>query len=129
MLMNAKFKIALALAAGVALGAAAMHGLHAQTKPKAYSVTEIEVIDAAAQAIYTPLVVAEVGFAGGRPVNNPGGKIVSVVGEAPKRVVINEWVSLDKALAFYASADWKRLTPQRDKAQKVLRQYVIENPN
>jgi uncharacterized protein (DUF1330 family) len=127
--MNAKFKIALAVAAGSVLGAAAMHGLHAQAKPKAYSVTEIEVIDVAAQALYVPAAVAEVGFAGGRPINTPGGKIVALVGEAPTRVAVTEWASLDKAQAFYDSKDWKRLAPQRDKAQKVIRQYVIENPN
>jgi uncharacterized protein (DUF1330 family) len=127
--MNAKFKIALAVAAGSVLGAAAMHGLHAQAKPKAFSVTEIEVIDAAAQAVYAPVAVAEVGFAGGRPINSPGGTITALVGEAPKRVAITEWATLDKARAFYDSKDWKRLAPQRDKAQKVIRQYLVENPN
>jgi hypothetical protein len=38
--MNTKFKFALAVVAGAALGAAAVQGLHAQAKPKAYSVTE-----------------------------------------------------------------------------------------
>jgi uncharacterized protein (DUF1330 family) len=128
-IMNAKFKIALAAVSGAALGAAAMQGLHAQAKPKAYTVTEIEVLDAAAQAAYTPLVVADVALAGGRPINNPGGTIVALVGEAPKRVAINEWTSLDKAQAYYNSSDWKRLAPQRDKAQKIIRQYAVENPN
>jgi uncharacterized protein (DUF1330 family) len=127
--MNAKVKIALAAVGGAALGAAAMQGLHAQAKPKAYTVTEIEVLDAAAQAAYTPLIVADIALAGGRPINNPGGKIVALVGEAPKRVAINEWTTLDKAQAYYNSADWKRLAPQRDKAQKIIRQYAIENPN
>jgi len=128
--MNAKFKIALAAVGGAALGAAAMQqGLHAQAKPKAYTVTEIEVLDAAAQATYTPVITAEIGFAGGRPVNTAGGKIVAFTGEAPKRVAITEWTSLDKAEAFYNSPDWKRLAPQRDKAQKIVRQYAIENPN
>jgi len=36
--MNTNFKITLAVVAGAALGAAAMQGLHAQAKPKAYSV-------------------------------------------------------------------------------------------
>jgi uncharacterized protein (DUF1330 family) len=127
--MNTKFKITLAAVAGAALGAAAVHGLHAQTKPKAYSVTEVEVIDTAALAQYVPTVVADVAVAGGMPVNNPGGKTVALVGEAPKRVVINEWSSLDKAQAFYNSGDWKKLAPLRDKAEKVIRQYIVENPN
>jgi uncharacterized protein (DUF1330 family) len=127
--MDGKLKIALAVAAGSALGAAAMHGLHAQAKPKVYSVTEIEVIDEAAQKIYGPVAVAEVGFGGGRPINTPGGTITARVGEAPKRVAITEWATLDKAQAFYDSKDWKKLAPQRDKAQKVIRQYLVENPN
>jgi hypothetical protein len=52
--MNAKFKLALAAVTGAAVGAAAVHGLHAQAKPKAYSVTEIEVIDDAAEAAGPP---------------------------------------------------------------------------
>jgi uncharacterized protein (DUF1330 family) len=126
--MNAKFKLALAAVTGAAVGAAAVHGLHAQAKPKAYSVTEIEVIDDAAEAAYARQIVAEVAFAGGKPINNAGGKIVAVVGEAPKRVAITEWNTLDQLQKFYASSDWKRLAPQRDKAQKIIRQYAVENP-
>ena len=127
--MNTKFKIALAAVTGVALGAAAMHGLHAQAKPKAYSVTEVEVIDTTALAQYVPTVVADVAFAGGHAINNPGGKAIALVGEAPKRLVINEWTSLDQAQAFYNSGDWKKLAPLRDKAEKIVRQYIVENPN
>ena len=43
--MHTRSKIVLALVAGVALGAAAVHGLHAQAKPKAYLVTESEILD------------------------------------------------------------------------------------
>ena len=78
--MNTKSKIALAVVAGVALGAAAMQGLHAQAKPKAYAVTETEVLDAAAQAAYTPLVRAAIQAAGARSVSRPGGRIVAIEG-------------------------------------------------
>jgi uncharacterized protein (DUF1330 family) len=126
--MNAKFKIALAVVSGAALGAAAMHGLHAQGKPKAYSVTEIEVIDDTAQAAYARQITTEIAFASGRPINTAGGKVMALVGEAPKRVAIIEWNSLEQAQKFYDSADFKRLAPQRDKAQKIVRQYIVENP-
>ena len=43
--MQAKYKIALALAAGFALGAGAIHGLHAASAPPAYVIEEIEVKD------------------------------------------------------------------------------------
>ena len=44
--MNPKYKLMLAVLAGVALGATVMQGLHAQVKPKAYTVSELETIDA-----------------------------------------------------------------------------------
>ena len=127
--MNTKFKIALAVVAGTAFGAAAMQGLHAQAKPKAYQVSELEVIDAAAIAAYVPLVRAAQEAAGGRNLRTGGGKIVAMEGAAPKRVIIIEWDSLEKAQAFYNSKAWKDLTPQRDKAVKTIRRYVVEAVN
>ena len=106
-----------------------MQGLHAQAKPKAYSVSELETIDAAAQATYVPVVRAAVAAAGGRNVNIAGGKIVALVGTAPKRVAINEWDTLEKAQTFYSSKAWTDLAPQRDKAQKTVRSYIIESAN
>ena len=48
--MTSKSKIVLATLVGAAIGGAAIHGLHAQTKPKAYTVTELETLDAKAAA-------------------------------------------------------------------------------
>src|SRR5438046_4262291 len=56
--MNPKSKLALALVVGVAVGAAAVNGLHAQAKPKAYQVTEHEIIDAAAYKTFLQAVRA-----------------------------------------------------------------------
>jgi hypothetical protein len=39
--MNTRYKIALATLAGIGIGAAAIHGLHAQTKPPAYVVVAV----------------------------------------------------------------------------------------
>jgi uncharacterized protein (DUF1330 family) len=128
--MNTKFKVALAIVAGVALGATAMQGLHAQASPKAYTVTETEVLDAAAQAVYTPLVQAAIKAAGGRNFNTSGGKVVAMEGAAaPKRVAMTEWDSLEKAQAFYNSAAFKNLEPQRVKGVKTIRRYAVEALN
>src|SRR6266404_3686482 len=106
--MNTKFKLTLAALAGIALGAAAVQGLHAQAKPKAYQVVEIEVLDAAAQAVYASLIQAAVKAAGGRLFNTAGGRIVALEGTAaPKIVAINEWDSLEQAQAFVNSAAYK----------------------
>jgi uncharacterized protein (DUF1330 family) len=128
--MKTTFKIAIAVVAGAALGAAAVQGLHAQAKPKAYTVAELETLDAAAQASYVPAVLAAQKAAGGHPFNTGGGKIVAMEGAAaPKRVAITEWDSLEQAQAFYNSAAWKNLAPQRDKAAKTVRRYSVEAVN
>ena len=124
--MNTTSKIVLAVVAGAVLGAAAVQGLHAQAKPKAYVVTETEALDAAAVAAYGPLIRPVIDAAGGRRLNTPGGKTVAFVGEPPKRIAISEWESLEKAQAFINSAAFKNLAPQRDKAVKTIRSYAVE---
>jgi uncharacterized protein (DUF1330 family) len=116
----------LAMVAGFGLGAVAVQSLHAQGKPKAYTISEIETLDAAAQAAYVPDILAAIKAAGGRNFNTAGGKIAAIVGEAPKRVAINEWDSLEQAQAFYKSKVWNDLAPKRDKAQKLIRAYAVE---
>ena len=127
--MKTNYKIAIALVAGAAIGGAAIQGLHAQAKPKAYVVTENEVLDAAAQAAYSPLLQAAQKAAGGRVFRTAGGKIVAFVGTAPKRVAISEWDSLEQYQAFRNGSAYKDLAPQRDKALKIIRTYAVEAAN
>ena len=125
--MNTKCKIALGVVAGAVLGAAAMQGLHAQMKPKAYFITESELIDAAALATYVPQIRALQKAGGGRSLAS-GTKIVAFAGEPPKRFSVSEWESLEKAQAWGNSDARKALMPQRDKAIKIIRQFAIEAP-
>jgi uncharacterized protein (DUF1330 family) len=124
--MNRNIPLGLAMLTGIAIGAAAVQGLHAQAKPKAYTIVESVTLDPAAQAAYTPLIVAAIKAAGGRNFNTAGGKIVAFDGEAPKRVAINEWDSLEQAQAFYNSASAKNLEAQREKANRRTRYYAVE---
>lgn len=124
--MKTHYTVGLAMLAGIAIGAAGVHGLHAQAKPKAYQITEIEVIDEAANKVFGPLVEASQKAAGGRNLQTAGGKIVAFVGDAPKRIAISEWDSLDQALAWRNGSGWKDLSPQREKSIKTLRQYIVE---
>ena len=128
--MSSNYKLVFGIVVGAALGAAAMQGLHAQAKPKAYSVTETEVLDATAQAAYSPQVQAAQKAAGGRSFRTAGGRIVALEGAAaPKRVGLTEWDSLEQAEAFYKSKAWNDLAPQRDKAVKTIRRYAVEAMN
>jgi uncharacterized protein (DUF1330 family) len=124
--MHAKSKIVIAAIAGAAVGAAAIQGLHAQAKPKAYSVAEVEMIGTLSPD-YLPTVRKAIDAAHGHPFRTLNGRVVSIEGApAPKNVAIVEWDSVDDAVAFYKSKAWTDLTPQREKAQKTIRRYVVE---
>jgi uncharacterized protein (DUF1330 family) len=128
--MNTRYSVPLAMLAGIAIGAAAVQTLHAQVKPKAYLVTESEILDQAALAEYSPKAQANAKAAGGRPGVVPAnGKIVGLIGEPPKRFGVSEWESLEKAQAYYKSPERQALNELRAKAQKVHRQFLVEAPN
>ena len=123
--MKSQYKIAIALVAGAAIGGAAVQGLHAQAKLKAYSVGEIEVIGATTS--YLPAVRKAIEENHGHTMRTLNGRVVSIEGPPPpKNVAIVEWDSVDDAAAFYKSKAWTDLAPQREKAQKTIRRYIVE---
>ena len=126
--MKAKYTLAFSVCAGVAIGANAMQGLHAQgTKLKAWSVGEIEpVAGATVSDTYLKEVREAITKAHGRALRTVKGRVVGIEGSAPKSVAIVEWDSLDDAVAFYKSDTWKKFAPEREKAQKTIRRYVVE---
>jgi uncharacterized protein (DUF1330 family) len=128
--MKTQYTVGLAMLAGVAVGAVAVEGLHAQPKPKAYTITETQTLDATAQAEFAKAATAAQQSAGGRSLRTGGGKIVTIDGAAPPaRVILTEWDSLEQALAFYKSKAWTDLAPLRDKATKTTRRYAVEATN
>ena len=126
--MNCNFRIVLAVATGAVIGGAVVQGLHAQTKPKAYIVTESEIVDAAAAAVYGPRNQAAQKAAGGTSFRTTG-KVTAVVGTAPVRAGLSEWSNVDAAQAWIASQGRKELSAERDKAIKITRQYIVEAAN
>jgi uncharacterized protein (DUF1330 family) len=125
--MNTKCTVVLAMLAGFGLGAVAVQGLHAQAKPKAYTVTELETLDAKAAGDFAVRVQKMQEGAGGRNLRTGGGKVTGMEGPPPpQRVAITEWDNLDKAQAFFKSKEWADLGPERDKALKTVRRYAVE---
>ena len=123
--MKTHYTVALAMFAGFGLGAVAVQGLHAQAKPPAYSVAEIDISDQAAYSTYVPKAQAAIKAAGGK-ILAAGGTITAVEGQPPKsRVVIQQWDSLEKYQAYRNSAAFKDLLPIREKVAK-WRTYVVE---
>jgi uncharacterized protein (DUF1330 family) len=126
-IMTSRSRIVLATLVGAAVGGAAIHGLHAQTKPKAYTVTELETLDTKTAADVANRITKMQEGAGGRNFRTGGGKVTGMEGSAPpQRVAITEWENLDKAQAFFKSKEWTDLGPERDKALKTIRRYVVE---
>jgi uncharacterized protein (DUF1330 family) len=126
-IMKTQYAVALSMIAGAALGGAAIQGLHAQAKLKAYSIAEVEVTNASAQPGYLPDVRKAIEQSHGRSLRTLNGRIVSVEGGTPpKNLALVEWDSVDDALAFYKSKAWTDLAPQREKSQKTIRRYVVE---
>jgi formaldehyde-activating enzyme involved in methanogenesis len=88
--MKTLYTAAFAMLTGAAIGALAVQGLHAQTKPPAYVVSEIEITDLDAyQKEYAPFQQALIKAAGGHLLA-AGQNIVSFEGAPTKtRVSIN----------------------------------------
>jgi uncharacterized protein (DUF1330 family) len=53
---------------------------------------------------------------------------LSLIGEPPKRFGVSEWESLEKLQAYYNSPERQALNDMRAKAQKVVRQFMVEAP-
>jgi uncharacterized protein (DUF1330 family) len=129
-IMASKSKIVLAALVGASIGGAAIHGLHAQAKPKAYTITELETLDSKAAADIAVRIAKTQEGAGGRNLRTGGGKVTAMEGPPPpQRIAITEWDNLDKAQAFFKSKEWADMGPERDKALKTIRRYAVEQRN
>jgi uncharacterized protein (DUF1330 family) len=126
--MTSKSKLATAIIVSAVISGAAVHGLHAQGKSsKAYTVTELQTLDAKLAADVAGRITKAQESAGGRNLKTGGGKVTAMEGPPPpQRVTITEWDSLEKAQAFFKSKAWNDLTPDRDKALKTIRRYAVE---
>jgi uncharacterized protein (DUF1330 family) len=127
--MKTRYTVALSMIAGVALGAAAIQGLHAQATPKALLVTESDVVDRAAVPPYSSVLTTAMQAAGGQWVGGgtgPSEKITAVVGDPPKRLGVVEFDNADKAQAWLKSSGREAIAPQRNQAIKIIRQYIVQ---
>ena len=123
--MKTRYAVALSMIAGGALGGAAIQGLHAQAKPPAYVITHTEVIDQAAFNDFSSKVPATMQAFGGKYLVR-GGKVTPLEGDAPKRVIVTAFDSVEKAQAWRNSAGWKDLRPLRAKGTKPSLAYIVE---
>ena len=124
--MKTHYTITLSILAGVAVGAAAVQALHAQAKPPAYVVAEIDVTNAEPyDKEYVPPAAKAITDGGGKYVVR-GGRTVAIFGEPPKpRVAVMVFDSMEKAQAAFDSSAYKEAKKVGDKYAK-FRVYAAE---
>jgi uncharacterized protein (DUF1330 family) len=124
--MPIPYKTIFAMLMSAGLGAAAIEGLHAQAKPKAYSVSEYQKIGELPPD-YLTTIRKEIDARHGRSLYTVNGRVIPLAGDAVgTNVAIIEWNSVEDAQAFYSSKSWTDWDSAREKAQKTLRRYIVE---
>ena len=126
--MHQRIALGLTLLAGVAIGATAIQGLHAQAKPQAIVVVDIsEITDPEGfKVIPASPATSPSGLAaqGGRYITRTD-KITAFDGTAPKRFIIIAFDSEEKAQAWNNVASQKEINAIRAKTTKS-RSFVVE---
>ena len=126
--MKTRFTVALSTVAGIAIGAVAVQGLHAQAKSPVYTVSEIQItnLDAYLKE-FAPVAQASIRAAGGKFL--AGGPGTSLEGAPPAtRVTIQMWDSLEKAKAWRSGAEYKKAREIGDKYAKFRATAVEAMP-
>jgi uncharacterized protein (DUF1330 family) len=124
--MKTRHFAALSMFAGIALGAVAVEGLHAQAKPPAYVVVAIRsIIDAnGMKTVAEKVSPASLAAAGGHYVIRTS-DITSLDGMPPKRFVLIAFDSVEKAQAWHNSAAQLEIEGLRIKSTDSL-SFIVE---
>lgn len=126
--MNMNGNLALAVLAGISIGAVSVMAVHAQEAktPPAYLIPETEVTDRAAFQKYAERVPETlVPFRSSFHYVVRGGKTQALEGQPPKGIVVIAFDSTQKALAWYNSPAYEAIKPLRQGAS-VSRMFMAE---
>ena len=124
--MKTYHTVVLAMFTGVAIGGLAVQGIHAQAKPPAYYIVEIDVKN---EDIFNKQWVPKAD----ETIKNAGGTylvrstaIEGIEGPVPKLVLISKWDNIDHLTAWRLSETYWRTLPILDKAARSVRSYTVE---
>jgi uncharacterized protein (DUF1330 family) len=126
-LMKPDHKTVFALIVGAVTGGAIVQALHAESKPPAYVVGEVDVAnhDAFVKE-YVPLAMKALSKGGyDYKAIAVGGRTAVIEGEPPRRIVINAFANLDAAIAAYNSPAYKEAAKIGNK-YGTFRIYAVE---
>ena len=124
--MRTYLTVSIAMLTGIAIGGFAVQGLQAQAKPPVFYVGEVDVTDEAGyQKEFVPQAGASIQASGGRFLAR-GGQTTTLLGDpVKKRVVIQQWESMDQMRGWFDSPAQKKLRDVQAKYSKV-RAYTVE---
>ena len=124
--MNRKLKIVFAMLAGMAIGVGGAAVIHAQQAKVAagYIIAEVDVKDVPTFQKYAAKVPETLAPFQGHDIVR-GGKTESLEGEAPKRIVVIAFDSVDKARAWYNSPAYDAIKSLRINSTKS-RLFLVE---
>ena len=125
-LMKRSLALVIATVAGMSFGGLAVHTLHAQTKAPLYYVGKVDVTDDAGyQKDFVPQATKQIQTGGGKFLAR-GGATTSLLGDpVKKRVVIQQWESMEQFKKHWDNDEQKKLRDVQAKYAKV-RAYVVE---
>jgi uncharacterized protein (DUF1330 family) len=124
--MKTNHKLTLAAISGVVIGVAGATVIHAQqikTAP-AYLVAELSVTDTTTFQKYASGVPATIAPFNGHYLVRAG-KTETLEGEAPKRIVVIAFDSLEKARGWFDSPAYNAIKPIRH-SSAMSREYLVE---
>ena len=115
--MKTNSKIMLGVALGAIVGIAGTASIHARQMKMApgYVIAEVDVTDPATFQKYAEKAPGTIAQYGGHYVIR-GGKFDSIEGDAPKRFVVIQFDSVDKAKAWEDSPEYNAIKPIRHSA-------------
>ena len=124
--MKANHKLALAVLFGITIGGAGVASIHARQMKTApgYVVAEVDVTDPATFKQYSDKAPGTIAASGGHYIIR-GGKNLSIEGDAPKRFVVIQFDSVEKAKAWEDSPAYDAIKPIRHSSAKS-RVFIIE---
>jgi uncharacterized protein (DUF1330 family) len=124
--MKTNYKILCGVLIGALIGAAGVTVIHAQQAKvlPGYVVSEVDVTDPATFKEYADKAPSTVAASNGRFLIR-GGKVEAIEGQPPKRFVVIQFDSFEKAKAFENSPAYNAIRPIRLNSAKS-RVFIIE---
>jgi len=123
--MRTYLTVTLSTLAGFAIGATAIHGLHAQAKPPAYVIAEIDVANFEGYSKEYLGPSSKALLERGAKYLARGSRTASIKGDPPKRIVLLTFDSFEQAQSAFASQAFQDAARTGEKYAK-FRIYAVE---